>query len=104
MREFVPGDRQRRINWPATTRRGRLQLNTFAAERTQNVVIIADASSDVGEPGLHPGRPRAARLRRRGPRVPGGPGPGRLRACTSGSVRWIPPGHRRRATTTGSWT
>jgi uncharacterized protein (DUF58 family) len=54
VREFVPGDRQRRINWPATTRRGRLQLNTFAAERTQNVVIIADASSDVGEPGATP--------------------------------------------------
>lgn len=54
VREFVPGDRQRRINWPATTRRGRLQLNTFAAERTQNVVIIVDASSDVGEPGSTP--------------------------------------------------
>jgi uncharacterized protein (DUF58 family) len=54
VREFVPGDRQRRINWPATTRRGRLQLNTFAAERTQNVVIIADVTSDVGEPGATP--------------------------------------------------
>jgi uncharacterized protein (DUF58 family) len=54
VREFVPGDRQRRINWPATTRRGRLQLNTFADERIQNVVIIADASSDVGEPGSTP--------------------------------------------------
>jgi uncharacterized protein (DUF58 family) len=54
VREFVPGDRQRRINWAATTRRGRLQLNTFAAERTQNVVIIADVTSDVGEPGSTP--------------------------------------------------
>jgi uncharacterized protein (DUF58 family) len=54
VREFVLGDRQRRINWPATTRRGRLQLNTFAAERTQNVVIIADTTSDVGEPGSTP--------------------------------------------------
>jgi uncharacterized protein (DUF58 family) len=55
IREFVPGDRQRRINWPATTRQGgRLQLNTFAAERTQNVVIIADVTADVGEPGLTP--------------------------------------------------
>jgi len=33
---------------------GRLQLNTFAAERTQNVVIIADMTSDVGEPGSTP--------------------------------------------------
>jgi uncharacterized protein (DUF58 family) len=54
VREFVPGDRQRRINWPATTRRGRLQLNTFAAERTQNVVLVADASSEVGDPGSTP--------------------------------------------------
>jgi uncharacterized protein (DUF58 family) len=51
VREFVPGDRQRRINWPATTRRGTLHLSTFAAERTMNVVVIADCTADVGEPG-----------------------------------------------------
>ncbi len=51
VREFVPGDRQRRINWPATTRHGTLHLSTFAAERTQNTVVIADATADVGEPG-----------------------------------------------------
>jgi uncharacterized protein (DUF58 family) len=91
VREFVPGDRQRRINWPATTRRGRLQLNTFAAERTQNVVIIADASSDVGEPGSTPldlafrGAAAAARaylaVRDRVGLV-----------VYQGSVRWIAPG------------
>ncbi len=52
VREFVPGDRQRRINWAATTRRGTLHLTTFAAERTMNVVVIADASADVGKPRL----------------------------------------------------
>jgi len=51
VREFVPGDRQRRINWPATTRRGTIHLSTFAAERVQNVVVIADATADVGEAG-----------------------------------------------------
>jgi uncharacterized protein (DUF58 family) len=51
VREFVPGDRQRAINWPATTRRGRLQVNTFAAERSQDVVLLVDATSDVGQPG-----------------------------------------------------
>jgi uncharacterized protein (DUF58 family) len=51
VREFVPGDRQRRINWPATTRRGTLQLNTFTAERAQAVVILMDISIDVGEAG-----------------------------------------------------
>jgi uncharacterized protein (DUF58 family) len=91
VREFVPGDRQRRINWPATTRRGRLQLNTFAAERTQNVVIIADTSSDVGDPGATPvdhalrGSAAAARaylaVRDRVGFV-----------VYQGSVRWIAPG------------
>jgi uncharacterized protein (DUF58 family) len=52
VREYVPGDRQRRINWPATTRTGSLHLSTFAAERTQNVVIVADVTAEVGEPGL----------------------------------------------------
>jgi uncharacterized protein (DUF58 family) len=51
VREFVPGDRQRRINWPATTRRGALHLSTFADERTQTIVVIADATADVGEAG-----------------------------------------------------
>jgi uncharacterized protein (DUF58 family) len=51
VREFVPGDRQRRINWPATTRLGKLHLSTFAVERTQHVVVIADQTTDVGEPG-----------------------------------------------------
>jgi uncharacterized protein (DUF58 family) len=91
VREFAPGDRQRRINWPATTRRGRLQLNTFAAERTQNVVIIADVSADVGEPGSAPadlalrGAAAAARvyldLRDR---------VGFVRY--QGDVSWVPPG------------
>jgi uncharacterized protein (DUF58 family) len=51
VREFVPGDRQRRINWPATTRLGTIQLSTFTAERTQNVVVLADASTNVGQQG-----------------------------------------------------
>ena len=51
VREYVPGDRQRAINWPASTRLGRLQVNTFSAERSQDVVLLVDATSDVGEPG-----------------------------------------------------
>jgi uncharacterized protein (DUF58 family) len=51
VREYVPGDRQRSINWGATTRKGRLQVNTFAAERSEDVVLIVDATSDVGELG-----------------------------------------------------
>jgi uncharacterized protein (DUF58 family) len=51
VREYVPGDRQRSINWAASTRRGRLQVNTFAAEHSQDVVLLVDSTSDVGQPG-----------------------------------------------------
>ena len=78
----MPGDRQRRINWPATTRPGQLQLNTFTAERTQNVVILADASAEVGEPGA-----TSLDLALRGaagapPGLPGRQGPGRAASAT----------------------
>jgi uncharacterized protein (DUF58 family) len=51
IRTFAYGDRSRRINWPASTRRGRLQVNMFEAERAVDVVLLIDALSDVGEPG-----------------------------------------------------
>ena len=51
VREYVPGDRQRSINWPATTRRGRLQVNTFQAERSQDVVILVDTAWENADPG-----------------------------------------------------
>jgi len=54
VRQYVAGDRQRSINWAASTRRGRLQVNTFAAERPQDVVLLIDATSDVGELGSGP--------------------------------------------------
>ena len=54
VRQYAAGDRQRSINWAATTRRGRLQVNTFAAERSQDVVLIVDATSDIGKLGATP--------------------------------------------------
>lgn len=54
VREYVPGDRQRSVNWAASTRRDRLQVNTFAAERSQDLVLIVDASADIGEAGMTP--------------------------------------------------
>ncbi len=79
VREFVPGDRQRRINWAATTRRGTLHLTTFAAERTQNVVVIADVSFDIGAPGHEHARPGPARCRRGHRPLHREPGPDRPR-------------------------
>ena len=57
VRPYVFGDRQRRINWSATTRRGSLQVNTFEAERAAEAVIIVDALSDQPQPPA-PGDPR----------------------------------------------
>ena len=54
VREYVAGDRQRSINWAATTRRGRLQVNSFGAERSQDVVLLVDITSDAGELGSTP--------------------------------------------------
>ncbi|MGW0817979.1 DUF58 domain-containing protein [Streptomyces viridiviolaceus] len=47
---WVPGERQRRIHWPSTTRRGSVQLHRFAAERAADTVMLLDAFSDVVDP------------------------------------------------------
>ncbi|SEN97967.1 Uncharacterized conserved protein, DUF58 family, contains vWF domain [Actinacidiphila rubida] len=47
---YVRGERQRRINWPATTRRGSLQIHEFAAERAVDTVVLLDVLADVLDP------------------------------------------------------
>ncbi|WP_031035299.1 DUF58 domain-containing protein [Streptomyces sp. NRRL F-5650] len=47
---WVPGERQRRIHWPSTTRRGSVQLHRFAAERAADTVMLLDAFGDVLDP------------------------------------------------------
>ncbi|MQS15822.1 DUF58 domain-containing protein [Streptomyces kaniharaensis] len=46
VRPHVPGERQRRIHWPSTTRRDAVQINQFAAERAADVVVLLDALAD----------------------------------------------------------
>ncbi|MFC5664855.1 DUF58 domain-containing protein [Kitasatospora misakiensis] len=46
VRPYVPGERQRRIHWPSTTRRGSVQINQFAAERAADAVVLLDALGD----------------------------------------------------------
>jgi uncharacterized protein (DUF58 family) len=97
VREYAPGDRQRSINWPASTRRGRLQVNTFTAERSQDVVLLVDGTSDVGEPGssaLDLALRGAAAAARRAARTgwPGGSGGWNRRRsgsrCANSAFRW----------------
>ncbi|MBC3843305.1 DUF58 domain-containing protein [Streptacidiphilus sp. 4-A2] len=51
VRPWVPGEAQRRVNWPATRRTGRLQVTAFADERAVDLVLCLDAYSAVGPPG-----------------------------------------------------
>lgn len=50
VRPYAWGDRQRRIHWPATTRRGEIQITRFAAERAADAVVLLDAFGDVRDP------------------------------------------------------
>jgi uncharacterized protein (DUF58 family) len=51
IRDFVPGDRVRAINWRASARRGSLVVNERHPERNRDVVIFVDSLTDVGEGG-----------------------------------------------------
>jgi uncharacterized protein (DUF58 family) len=43
LREYLPDDEYRRINWKASARRGKLIVNQYEAERSQNLVVMIDA-------------------------------------------------------------
>ena len=47
VRPYQWGDRQRRIHWSATTRRGAIQISEFAAEKATDAVVLLDAFGDV---------------------------------------------------------
>ncbi|MCX4745515.1 DUF58 domain-containing protein [Kitasatospora sp. NBC_01287] len=50
VRPHVWGERQRRIHWPSTTRRGSIQVNQFSAERAVDTVLLLDALADFRDP------------------------------------------------------
>ncbi len=50
VRPHLWGERQRRIHWPSTTRRGSIQINQFAAERTTDTVVLLDVLGDFRDP------------------------------------------------------
>ena len=43
VREYLPDDEFRHINWKATARRGQPMVNQYEAERSQNLVVLLDA-------------------------------------------------------------
>ncbi len=50
LREYVSGDELRRISWKASARMGRLMSIENESERSTNIVIILDASTDLKLP------------------------------------------------------
>ena len=47
IRDFVPGDRVRSINWRASARRQGLVVNERHPERNTDVVLFVDSFTDV---------------------------------------------------------
>lgn len=47
LRDYLPDDERRRINWTASARRGKLVVNQYQAERTQNVLLLVDAGRQM---------------------------------------------------------
>jgi uncharacterized protein (DUF58 family) len=50
LRQFLPGDRIRRINWRASARRGELWVNEFHAERNTDVILFLDSFAEARRP------------------------------------------------------
>jgi uncharacterized protein (DUF58 family) len=100
VRPFQPGDRLRRVNWARSTRSGTLQVSATWADQDTHVMLVVDASSEVGRSEGIGGRPssldttiRAAaaiaeHYALRGERVS-------LRVLGSTSVPIVPPGSGR---------
>ena len=44
LREYVPGDNYRFINWAATARSGDIMVNTYVPERNQYIYVLLDSS------------------------------------------------------------
>jgi uncharacterized protein (DUF58 family) len=51
IREYLPGDSLRAVNWAVTARRGQLHVTERLAEQSAKVVSLIDASADIIQPG-----------------------------------------------------
>jgi uncharacterized protein (DUF58 family) len=50
LRDYVPGDEFKKIDWSATARRGKLITRQYEAERSQNVMILLDTGRTMLQP------------------------------------------------------
>ena len=51
IREYVPGDRLRDVNWAVSRRRGQLHANQRAAEYAADLIVMIDGFSEAGPAG-----------------------------------------------------
>jgi len=47
LREYVPGDEYKKIDWSATARRGKLISRQYEAERSQNIMLLLDTGRNM---------------------------------------------------------
>ena len=50
LRDYVPGDEYRRIDWSATARRGKLITRQYNVERAQNILLVIDTGRTMLQP------------------------------------------------------
>src|SRR5690606_6583363 len=50
IKQYVPGDDYRTLNWKATARRGQLMVNAYTDERAQSVYCVIDKSRAMRMP------------------------------------------------------
>ena len=48
VREYVPGDPRRLVNWPATARTGRMMVRDLSAGTTSRLTVVADLGDQAG--------------------------------------------------------
>lgn len=62
IRPFQSGDRLRRIHWPSSLRTGSLNVTQTYADQESHIVVIVDATSDIGDREGIDGRPTSLDL------------------------------------------
>lgn len=50
LRDYVPGDEYKKIDWSATARRGKLITRQYEAERSQNILLLLDTGRTMLQP------------------------------------------------------
>ncbi|MFD1394930.1 DUF58 domain-containing protein [Kroppenstedtia eburnea] len=94
IRDYVPDDEPRLINWTATARRGKLATNVYQPEQGQHVAILIDCGRVMGvkdgeltrlDRAVEAALAFAAIALERGDRVS-------LLAFSNRLLRWVPPG------------